>query len=306
MKLHSFEKNKFLSICLGLAMGLMLSAATASAESSRLESLWSASRSDEYRAPTPEALAKTEQLFRRTLAGEMGEALAADWAALGYKMEQVTQKNQFLTVVREQPDQRWGRGFYVFAALPTGHPVLQAPHAFHDLHTGRLALRLFGQGRFAAGAWNTVRRSYENSDGEKVNADLAHLSESPFIAFSRAVAFARPASAILQLHGFSAEKRSTRTGRAAGAIISAGQPQPTPAAERTARCLDALFTEPVLLYPIQVGELGGTTNTIGQTLRALGSNAFVHIELARPLREQLHDNEALQQQFGDCLAGVQP
>ncbi|HRY15870.1 MAG TPA: hypothetical protein P5330_08365 [Candidatus Competibacteraceae bacterium] len=271
-----------------------------------MERLWSASRSDEYRAPTPEALAETERLFRRALAGETGNALAADWAALGYKMEQVTDWNQVFTVVHEQPDQCWGRGFYVFAALPAGHPVLQAPHSFHDLHTGAIALRLFGQGRFAAGAWNTVRRSYQNRDGEKVNADMAHAPESPFIAFSRAVAFVRPASAILQLHGFKAEERKTQTGRAAGAIISAGQRQPTAAAERTARCLDALFTEPVLLYPIQVEELGGVTNAIGQTLRALGSNAFVHIELAQPLREQLRDNEALQGSFGDCLAGVWP
>ncbi|MCB1778275.1 MAG: hypothetical protein KDI50_12645, partial [Candidatus Competibacteraceae bacterium] len=228
----------------------------------------------------------------------------ADWAALGYKIEQITDNNQLFTIVRERPDQRWGRGFYAFAALPAGYPVLQAPHSFFDQNTGSIALRLFAQGRFAAGAWNTVRRSYRNSGGEKVDADMAHLPESPFIAFSRAVAFARPASAILQLHGFAAENRKTQAGRTAGAIISAGQHQPTPAVDQTVRCLDALFAEPILLYPTQVQELGGTTNAIGQTLRELGSKAFVHIELAQPLRDQLRDNKTLQWQFGDCLAEV--
>lgn len=67
-----------------------------------------------------------------------------------------------------------------------------------------------------------------------------------------------------------------------------------------------MFTEPVLLYPVQVGELGGVTNQIGQTLRTLGSRAFVHLELARPLRERLREDAATRRRFGDCLAGARP
>ncbi|HPF57828.1 MAG TPA: hypothetical protein P5149_03260 [Candidatus Competibacteraceae bacterium] len=283
---------------------ILLTMIAAPAQGSTLEALWNDSQSRDYRAPASNELEQAEQLFRRTFAGETGEALAADWAALGFQLEQVTEQGHVFTVVRERPDQRWGRGFYTFAARSASRPVLQAPHALSDKFTGLIALRLFAQGQFAAGAWSTAPRRYQNEDDETVDADLAHLPESHLLAFSKAAAFSQPASAILQLHGFAAEKRKTEAGRTAGAIISAGQSQPTRAAEQTAHCLGGVITEPVLLYPIQIGELGGTANQIGQTLRALGSSAFVHIELVRSVREQLRVNAALRDQFGGCLAGV--
>ena len=274
------------------------------AEVTTLETQWRNSQSPTYQAPSAAELAQAEQLFQRTFTRTTDATLAADWAVLGFQWERVDVNGRTFTVLRERPDQLQGRGFYAFSAAADGAPILQAPHPLSDRHTGVIALRLFESGSFTAGAWSTAPRRYETDDDQVVNADMAHLPESYWIAFSRAAVRSRPASAVIQWHGFASEKRKTAAGRQAGAIVSAGQQQPTRSAVQTARCLDAVFAEPVLLYPDQIKELGGTTNQIGQVMRALGSTGFVHIELARPLREQLRVNFELQHQLGRCLEGV--
>ncbi|HRD68087.1 MAG TPA: hypothetical protein PKY50_18275 [Candidatus Competibacter sp.] len=285
-----------------LAVLLALSAPALAARPATLESLFRDSQGRDYQPPSPDELRQAEQLFQRAFAGQVE---TADWAALGFQVERLTEQGGVLTVIRESPDQRRGRGFYAFAAPLAGAPILQAPHALSDRYTGIIAVKLFASGRFAAGAWSTAPRAYQDDD-EDVDADMAHRPDSYFVAFSRAAAVSRPAGAVIQLHGFAAEKRKTGAGRKAGAIVSASQRQPTPAAEGIARCLGGAFAEPVLLYPLQVKELGGLTNQIAQTLRMLGHSGFVHLELAQPLREQLHRDAEARQRFGTCLAGARP
>lgn len=288
-----------------LAVVLALAPLTLAAQPTTLENLFRESQGRDYQPPSPDELRQAEQLFQRAFAGRIA---AAEWATLGFQVERVSENTQVFTVIREQPDWRRGCGFYVFAAPASpGAPILQAPHALSDQHTGAIALHLFAGGQFAAGAWSTAPRRYQDDEDETVvDADMAHQPNSYFTAFSRAAALAQPASAILQLHGFSADKRKTEAGRVAGVIVSAGQRQPTPAAEQTARCLSEKLAEPVLLYPRDVRELGGLTNQIGRVLRTLGSAGFVHIELAQPVREQLRVDAELRQRFGACLARVQP
>lgn len=286
-----------------LAVLLALMPSTLAAAPAILESLFRESQGREYQSPSSDELRQAEQLFLRAFAGRIE---AVDWAALGFQVERVTGQGHAFTVIRERSDQRRGRGFYAFAAARADAPVLQAPHALSDQHTGAIATGLFAGGQFAAGAWSTAPRRYQDDDEGEVDADMAHRPDSYFVAFSRAAALSRPASAILQLHGFAADQRKTEAGRGAGVIVSAGQRQPTPAAESIARCLGEAFAEPVLLYPVQVKELGGLTNQIGQTLRTLGNAGFVHLELARPLREQLRRDVESRQRFGACLAGARP
>ena len=285
-----------------LAAGLAMWPLSQAIGAETLESQWRDSQSREYQQPTAEELARAEALFRRAFAGESGATLAADWAALGLQIASVTENDRVFTVIREKPDQRRGRGFYAFTA-PAPTPVLQAPHALSDQHTGVIAMRLFRAGRFAAGAWSTAPRSYEDDEDETVNADMARRPDSYFIAFSHAAA-AQSGRVVVQLHGFAAEKRKTEAGRTAGAIVSAGQSPATPASEQTARCLSGVFTEPVLLYPNQINDLGALVNPVGKALRALGNAGFVHIELALPVREQLRNDAGLRGRFGTCLAGV--
>lgn len=287
----------------GLAVLLaLLAPLLAAARPVTLENLFRDSQGRDYQSPSPDELRQAEQLFQRAFAGRIE---AADWAALGFRVERLTEQGGVLTVIREAPDQRRGRGFYAFVDSPVSAPILQAPHALSDRYTGIIAVELFASGRFAAGAWSTAPRGYQDDD-EDVDADMAHRPDSYFVAFSRAAAMSRPAKVVVQLHGFAADKRKTEAGRRAGAIVSASQRQPTPVAEEIARCLGGVFAEPVLLYPLQVKELGGLTNQIAQTLRTLDHFSFVHLELAQPLREQLHRDAEARQRFGACLAGTRP
>jgi hypothetical protein len=60
----------------------------------------------------------------------------------------------------------------------------------------------------------------------------------------------------------------------------------------------------VLLFPEEVRELGGTTNTNAAALRALGGAAeFLHLEMARDVRRDLVRQPALRARMGECLIG---
>lgn len=293
------RSHPFVSLLALMTAGWLGPRATAAT----LATLLDDSRSTTYQAPSADELAQAQLLFQRTFDNPADATLAADWAALGFQRETVHEHDRPLTVIRERPEQLRGRGFYAFAAAPADAPMLQAPHARSDLYTGDIVTQLFAQGQFAAAAWSTVPRGYEGDDGS-VNADMAHLPASYFIAFSTAAVRSRPTSAIVQWHGFAQEKRKTGAGLSAGAIVSAGQDQPTSAAQQVAQCLADTLTAPVLLYPTQVRELGGTTNEIGKAMRALGSRGFVHVELNFVLREGLRGSQQLQHRLGLCLAKV--
>lgn len=280
--------------------------AAAAPQKSPLNRLLQDSQTPNYQAPTPDELNKAEYLFRQAFTGAAQPAQRAAWAALGFTVERITDKQRVFTVIREQPNRRQGRGLYIFAPLSAGAPILQAPHALDDKHTGSIAIALLTEGNFIAGASSTAPRRHENEEDEMVkDSDMAHQPDSYFIAFSRAAAAAQPASAILQLHGFSNAKRKTEAGRRATAIISAGQRQPTPAAEQLAGCLRELFGY-ALLYPTEVKELGALTNQIGHALRTLGRSSFVHLEMGPTLREHLNTDPNLRQRVGACLAKVRP
>lgn len=276
------------------------------AQQSPLNRLLQDSQTKAYQAPSPDELKQVEYLFRQAFTGAARPAQRAAWAALGFTVERVTEKQQVFTVIREQPNQRQGRGLYIFALAAAGAPILQAPHALDDKHTGAIAIALLAEGGFMAGAWSTAPRRYENEDDEVVkDSDMAHQPDSYFIAFSRAAAAAQPASAILQLHGFSNAKRKTDIGRRANVIVSAGQHQPTPAAEQVAGCLRNLMNY-ALLYPTEVKELGALTNQIGQALRTLERSSFVHIEMNQPLRDQVNADPSVRQRVGACLLKAHP
>lgn len=286
----------------------LLSPILLAAQPTSLNRLFATSQTRTYQPPSPEELKQAESLFRQAFSGPLLPEQEAAWAVLGFEVLRVTEKNErVFTVIRERRDQRQGRGFYVFSTAPAGVPILQAPHALNDEHTGAIAIGLFVNNPFAAGAWSTAPRRHQTEDGETTtNSDMAHQSDSYFIAFSRAAALARPNSAILQLHGFSTAKRKTAAGRRAGVIVSAGQHESTPALTQTVDCLRDGLNAPVLAYPQEVRELGARTNEIGEMLRTFNRSSFVHIEIAQPLRSQLRADAELRQRIGACLAGVRP
>jgi hypothetical protein len=155
---------------------------------------------------------------------------------------------------------------------------VQAPHSYGDKHTRRLALRFFEEWPIAAAAWNTVRRDV---------VDAAHHRETYVCAFTRAFMRAQTKHAIVQLHGFAKEKRRTREGRDSDIVVSNGTRFPGRMAQAVASELSKSLNASVKLYPSQVSELGGITNSQARIVHEHGFDTFLHIELSRELRENL-------------------
>lgn len=269
-------------------------------QASELKTLWQASRALEYRAVSASEVSHAEALFLRMFAGEWHQPATRDaWDKLGFQVETVSADDQRYVVLHESPARRDGRGFFIFATDKTRVDALQAPHAFTDLYTGAIAVKLMTEGRFITAALNTVPRRYDKG-GVMHGADMAHLPDTYMIAFSRAFARQHPADRVIQLHGFSAAKRPANSGSDAVIIISAGTKNPSAHAYAMTDCLRDTLGNAAYLYPRDVRELGGTYNEIGKVLRQLGSNGFVHIEMEKKFRQTLRKDRAMRRTFLRC------
>ncbi|MDC0662936.1 hypothetical protein [Marinobacter sp. SS21] len=193
-----------------------------------------------------------------------------------------------------------GIGHYLIRRNASSSLLLQAPHQFYDRHTGELAIELFRNGDMAVLALNSAHRRTA-IDGRSGHADIAHLNDTPFAALTRAFVRHHPQGSVVQLHGFAADKRTSAAGRSADIIVSSGQRWLLPAAQEVASCLMENGPWQVRRYPLEVGELGGTTNTQGALLRQLGHGRFVHLELAREVRERLRSDPQTRSLFNTCL-----
>ena len=268
---------------------------------SQLELLLNAAKQQRvYRQPAPAEIQHAEQLFRQTLEGAPMTQLQGGWQSLGFHLQTVFENGSTFFVLAEAESLRYGRGFYLFQPSPQLAVALQATHSFRDLHTGKLVLSLATHYRVAAAAWNTVPRSFKQN-GRQIDADMAHLSNSYFLAFSRAFASVYQTGYLMQVHGFAKRKRSTIAAAQADVIISSGSYTPSSAVLAANYCLKHMIPGVVHLYPQDVSELGGTTNRIGQMLRHMGHPGFVHLELSKPLRERMLAQAALRNPILACL-----
>ena len=254
-----------------------------------------------YVAATAEETRWSEVIFIRLLRGERGEDVRHDLTDLGFALDQVQAGPDTLTVIREAKDRHTGKGLYVFRDAPATRMLLQAPHRFKDLYTGAIVARIMEESRFAAAAWNTVPRWYDE-DGHRVDADLAHARTSHFNAFIRAFIRIHPNGQVAQLHGFNQDRRDSSAGKSADIVVSSGTKEPAHAATRTAAYLKSMLREEkTLLYPFEIQELEATTNTNGAEMRSLGSTAFVHLEVAHDLRKWLRKDADLRRVLIECL-----
>jgi len=245
-------------------------------------------------------LEKAESLFLRTLQGEDTSVLKDEWQTIDFDLIAIREKGKNYLVLQEIPARKEGRGFYLFRANSNSTSVLQAPHSFKDLRTREITFDLILQSDYAAAAWNTVPRDYIENNVQ-IDADMAHLEHTFFISFSRAFARHYTQGDLLQLHGYAQDKRSTDAGKASELILSSGTSMPTNTLLETVACMKQKVSSKTYAYPLEVDELGGTTNTIGKALRQLGHEGFMHIEINRGIREQLLTEPKLQNGFNNCL-----
>ena len=252
-----------------------------------------ASGQGRFEPPDAGELGRAEALFARTLArGEGFAVLEAEWASLGFVLRRVDHGPGAALALMEAAGRRTGRGFYVFRDAPGPELGIEAPHAPSDLGTGELTLRLYRATRAAAAAWSTLHRR---------EVDLAHIPGSHFHAFS--VAFARvfPAGRLVQVHGFDAERPATSRDREAGVVVSNGTKHPGPSLRALRQCLERGFPGLVRLFPLEIDELGGTTNSQAVALTGIGHPGFVHVELSRAFRRRLREDPQALATLAGCL-----
>jgi hypothetical protein len=256
---------------------------------------------DRYEPLTAAQLRQAESLFSRILGAKAIDidSLNQEWSALGYVAVEVPAAGDGWIGLREHGPGCRGQGIYLINKRPQGSLVVQAPHAYHDLHSGEIAGGLLSDDIAILGWNSTKRRVLGPSD---IAADLARRRDSLMTTLTHALIQARPRGRLIQIHGFAGSKRRTPEAAGAAIIVSGGSRWPTPAVEQIAACLRTRIAGPVRIYPSEVAELGATTNLQGQRMRRHGHEGFVHLELNRPTREKLRMSSTALNAFSACLA----
>ncbi len=288
-------RNRFI-VSLGVRLVLLL-VASGDALSAEEKQLSDNVNQKNFETPTPEQVSNLEAMFSAWMNAEPNdseEALARS-VALGFDVHRDDSGYTFLA-----DSEARGWGYYHFGPSSAGALVLQAPHQFFDRHTGAIARGIFERVPVRVLALNSSHRYTDRKEGS-APSDLSHIPFSPFNALTRAVALSLPDAHVVQIHGYSAEKRKTDAAKTSDIIISSGVSASQPGMLALADCIEASTPWTVLRFPGQTSELGGTRNLQGRLLHALGKPIFTHLELSRVVRDSLvNDPEALNQ-FTQCF-----
>lgn len=212
---------------------------------------------------------------------------------------------QVYLALLEPTDDTRGAGAYVFRVGERAGPfVLQAPHAYFDLSTGRIAVGMFfgaRKGPRAAALFVNTLQRYERGDASPNHrADVCHRPEHLFSLATDRVIEHLPGATVIQLHGFDGESAP----EGVDMILSAGvRETPSVGMTATAERVRARFGKGVRLFPTQITVLGGTTNVQGR-IAGVRQAGFVHVEMARPLREKLARTPGLRHALARALMGA--
>ena len=183
-----------------------------------------------------------------------------------------------------------------FGAVPAGHLLLQAPHAFHDRRSAQVALRLLASS--GARALQVGVRHREVLLGEE-RSDLAHRSDTWFHALLAGLADGVDAPVVAQVHGYARESVS---GAPIDLIVAGGaRPRRALIEGLVAQLRGALPGFGVALYPDDTALFGARTNAQGRALARRPAASFVHLEMSPELREAILTNDALAISVGEAL-----
>ena len=240
-----------------------------------------------YRPPGQAELARAEALFEHTLRGDRPEAeLRNGWQELGLRLQTVSAGEESMWLVCEPQGEEFGRGWYLFRTnTASASFAWEAPHAKNDVHTGVISLRMFLAGDARVLAASTITRH---------RADMAHLDDTYFQAFTKAFAAVCPDGTITQLHGF---ETANHNGIGADIIASAGTAAPEPWFKTTVDRLREATGLKVAAYPYDIRQLGATTNAQGKLLQKTGRCRFLHVEMTLELRERMTRDQKLRSAF---------
>ena len=264
------------------------------AHTKTLKSLWKKKRAQYYQAYSDKELLLAESVFEQLFDNQLTDKMRDQLVSLNLSLVQLNE----LLIIREDKPPYTGQGMYVIRPGSSDTLLLQAPHSFHDIKTGSIAIKMMRENTIKALAINTVSRRY-SSDGGELKADMAHLPESLFMSFSRAFANVNEQGRIVQLHGFNADKREQT--RQLGLILSNGTRAAGQALISQSECLGKALSTKSKLFPQHINLLGGTTNSIGRAVRGMGFSGFEHIEMSLPVRQALNHSAQLRHAFMACV-----
>jgi len=205
--------------------------------------------------------------------------LAVDARALGFDLVPFRVGDERF-VLLAGPDE--GRGLLVLRIGGAG-VVLQAPHAFHDRRTGAIARALMEETGALALQINTRHRhAVEAAEGESPPADLAARDDTWFQALMLGVLDAAEGALVVQVHGFG---RETVPDTDVDLIVSGGWRPHASVVDAFAEGAAAIGG--VARYPADTDALGAQGNAQGRIVNARPDAAFLHVEIAPQLRDDL-------------------
>ena len=267
-----------------------------------LSALYESARGGEgFYQPEKEEMQRARRLFGAMMQGSWSKHKEEkpNWDSLGFRTLRTSLNGKSYIAVVEAGDKK-GRGLYLVAANPDKRTALMIPHGMKDLHTAKIGMQMLKQGNFVAAAFNTVPR-YKKKGGEKLEQDMAHSQRNYFLSFTRAFADVFHNGRLVQIHGFAQKNRDTVAGKRADIILSNGSPVLLQGIFDIAKCLRRDLSYNVAVYPLDVSELGGTTNTSGNALQKMGHPGFVHLEMYYQLRKRMLNKDALLKKVLNCL-----
>ena len=247
-----------------------------------------------YRQPSAHQVAAMRALVRdcHLQAAQGGIAAQRDEfarraGAMGFVFERIKADGRVAWMIREAGDGHGG-GIYLIADRFAHAVIVQAPHARTDRHSEKLAARIFAAGEFAALHAGTISRYAElPAEGSDHGAsDLCHNSANFMHGAMQGAADAFPHALVVQLHGYAARDEGALA--TAAAVVSDGTMEPgLVAVQCFAELLARWQSYQPVLHGRDVTELGGTTNHQGAWLRLFADDAFIHLEMAPPIRERM-------------------
>lgn len=259
--------------------------------------------SEGYDLPTPAEAAAMADAWEALVAGDLERAATlADrhsYEVVRYS-DTGTSPPTVLLLLRERPradgSLRHAWGLYTHAPGRSSTVVVEVAHPVHDVHTPAMGVESFR--RAAAGALLLAgAHRYANADG---SADVAHRSDSVFEAVHRRLM--RPGVRVVQPHGFDESGFDASYGEA---VVSRGD-RPSDLTSAVAGDLAAGGFE-VCVYDgaTACSRLAATTNVQGASARSVGAE-FVHVEVARVVRDDGARRSSLGASLAATLAGAPP
>lgn len=210
-------------------------------------------------------------------------------------------KIQNYVLWKETTKKSLGKGTYWLSTKKHSlNLFIQAPHKFHDKHTGKILKKILKTRNIGFAVENSIHRYSKVSSLGLESYDLAHLNTSLFMTVSKKFLQSFPNGLILQLHGFNPKSRKSRQAKTADIILSSGTRNPSILSQKVHKCLRTKNIN-ALLYGKDVFELGGTQNKIGRLANRHGANKFLHIEMSSNFRTALLKNNKKHEDLTNCI-----